>query len=302
MHPLAPVTCPTCAWVSVRAPHYCPGCGYDYWRAAAGIDAEPRVAAPAAPQRADGRFSAAMMIAGLVGLVTTGVVTAVVVLGGTEPETPLIVNTLPSRGPEDFLILRFFREARSPYAAFAVAVDGTIQSVEPVGADVPFSEAMVVHGEDWVIHSSFEAEGETATTSFAVIGGAYYERTRADSAWVRADAPRDGGSINPFASIATVGEIEYLGLETMSGTTLHHLLVTKALGGSGRDFGMLGLANVSHRESRFDIWVNDDGVPVRGRQVTTFTADDDGGTRTFRADQTMTFRDWDDVAPIEAPA
>jgi len=301
VRPTAPITCPTCAWVSVRAPHYCPGCGFDYWRQAAGLDAVPRLAAPP-PPRADGRFSAALMVAGLVGLLTTGVVTAVVVLGGGEPEAPVIANTLPSRGPEDFVILRFFREARSPYAAFTVAIDGTIRAVEPPGPDVPLSQSMVVHGEDWAVYDSVEADGETVLVSSAVIGGTYYERIGADAPWDRADIAGDGDPVSPFARIATVGEIEYLGLETVGGTELHHLLVTKWLGGSGRDFRMLGFDAVTHRESRFDIWVNDDGVPIRGRQVTTFTVVEEGTTYTFDADVTMKFRDWDDVAPIEAPA
>ena len=301
MHPPAPVTCPTCAWVSVRAPHYCPGCGYDYWRAAAGLDAEPRVIV-AAPQRADGRFSAALMIAGLVGLVTTGVVTAVVVLGGNEPETPLIVNTLPSRGPEDFVVLRFFREARDPYAAFTVAMDGTIQPVNPAGPAEPLSQSMVVHGEDWAVYSSLEADGTLVPVSLALIGGTFYERVGEDAPWARADAPGDVDPMSPFARIATVSEIEYLGLETVGGANLHHLQVTKWLGGSGRDFRMLGFDAVTNRDSRLDVWVDDAGVPVRGRQLTTFTVVEEGATYTFNVDVTMTFQDWDDAGPIEAPA
>ena len=302
MHPLAPVTCPTCAWVSVRAPHYCPGCGYDYWRAAAGLDVEPRVAVSAPPPRADGRFSAALMIAGLVGLLTTGVVTAVVVLGGTERDAPLIVNTLPSRSPEDFVIVRFFREARDPDAAFTVAMDGTIQAVNPAGPAAPLSQSMVVHGEDWAVYGSVEADGTTVAVTNALIGGIYYERVGDDTPWAHADAPGDVDPMNPFARIATVGEVDYLGMETVGGTNLHHLLVTKWLGGSGRDFRMLGFDGVTNRESQFDIWVNDDGVPIRGRQLTTFTVVEEGATYTFTADVTMKFHDWDEVETIEAPA
>jgi hypothetical protein len=301
LHPPAPVTCPTCAWVSVRAPHYCPGCGYDYWRAAAGFEVAPYVA-PAARSRADGRFSAALMIAGLVGLLTTGVVTAVVVLGGTERVTPLIVNTLPSRGPEDFVVLRFFREARDPYAAFTVDVQGTIQAVQPTAPDIPLNQSMMVHGNDWVVYNSVESEGNTVLVSTAVIGDSYYERVGEDAPWARADITGDLQPVSPFARIATVGEIEYVGAETVDGVELHHLVVTKWLGGSGADYRMLGFDEVTDRESRFDIWVSGDGIPVRGHQVTTFSVVDAGATYTFHADVTMTFRDWDNSGPIEAPA
>jgi hypothetical protein len=302
VHPLAPVTCPTCAWVSVRAPHYCPGCGYDYWRAAAGLDATPSVATPVVQRRADGRFSAALMIAGLVGLLTTGVVTAVVVLGGSEPERPVIVDTLPSRSPEDFMVLRFFREARDPYAAFTVDIHGTLQSVEPKAPDIPLSQTMVVHGSDWAVYNSVESDGQRVLVSSALIGDTYYERVGTDGPWARAEVSGNSEPVSPFARIATVGEIEYLGMESADGVELHHLLVTKWLGGSGREFRMLGFEDVTDTESRFDIWVNDEGVPVRGRQVTTFSVVEAGTSYTFHADVTMTFRDWDDAGPIEAPA
>lgn len=244
------------------------------------------------------------MVAGLVGLLTTGVVTAVVVLGGAEPEAaPLIANTLPSRGPEDFLILRFFREARSPDAAFNVAIEGTIRQVEAAGPDVPVSESMVVDGEDWVVHGSSQVDGETVAVSVAAIDGVYYERFGGSaSGWVRGDLPRDSDAASPFARITTVGDVEYLGVETIGGTTLHHLLVTNWPGGSDRDPRMRGFDGVTHGEGRFDIWVNDDGVPIRGRQRTTFTVVEGGTTSTFNADVAMTFRDWGNVLPIEAPA
>lgn len=303
MRALTPVTCPTCGVVSERAPHYCPGCGFDYWRAAAGLGPKPTLVVTTA-RPPDGRSAAALMVAGFVGLLITGVVTAVVVLGGGgEPEAPLIANTLPSRGPEDFLILRFFREARSPYAKFTVAIDGTIQQIDPPGGEMPVTESIVLHGDDWVVHGSFmESDGATIAVSTAKIDGAYFDRVGADAGWVRIDVPTDNtDAVSPFARISTVSEVEYVGEEAISGTSLHHLLVTKWLGASPHDMRMLGFDALTQRETRFDIWVNDDGVPIRGRQMWIYSVVEAGATYTFAADLTMTFRDWGAVEPIEAP-
>lgn len=289
--------------VSVRAPHYCPGCGYDYWRSSAGLTLAPPIAAPAAPQ-ADGRLSAVLMVAGLGGLLTTAIITAVVVLGGMEEDLPHIANTLPSRGPEDFLILRFFREARDPFAAFSFTRDATIRQVEPPTPDVVVvSESMVLHGEDWIGDSATVSGAETTQTSFAHVDGAYYQRAGADSPWTEVEVVGDPGPVSPFARIAAVSEIEYLGLETTtSGITLHHLLVTKWIGGSGVEFRMLGFDRVTERENRFDIWMNDDGVPIRARHNATVVVVADGETYTVTIDAHLTFRDWGIVEPIEPPA
>lgn len=299
----APVTCPTCAWVSVRAPHYCPGCGFDYWRQAAGLGAaEPIVVRET--RRADGGFSAALMVAGLVGLVLTGVVTAVVVLGGLEPEgqqAPQIANTLPSRGPEEFLIQRFFREARSPYAAFAMTSDSTLRQTVPAGAAVVVTESLVLHGDNWIGDSSAVSDEETIAISAAAVDGAYFERVAPDAPWVKVDVYGQVGTASPFQRIATVGEIEYVGLETTGGVTLHHLVVTKWLGGSGLDFRMLGYDRVGERENQFDIWVNDDGVPIRARQHATVVVVEAGESYLLTIEGEITFRDWGIVEPIEAP-
>jgi hypothetical protein len=290
--------------VSERAPHYCPGCGFDYWRAAAGLGPKPTLVVPAA-RPPDGRSAAVLMAAGFVGLLITGVVTAVVVLGGGggEPEAPLIANTLPSRGPEDFLILRFFREARSPYAKFTVAIEGTIQEVDPPGGAMPVTESMVLHGDDWVVHGSYvEADGTTTAVSTAKIDGAYFDRVGVDAPWVRIDIPTDNtDAVSPFARISTVSEVEYVGEEVVSGTALHRLVVTKWLGASPHDMRMLGFDALTQRETRFDIWVNDDGVPIRGRQMWIYSIVEAGATYTFAIDLTMTFSDWGIVEPIEAP-
>jgi len=288
--------------VSVRAPHYCPGCGYDYWRSAAGLTLAPPIATPA-PAQADGRLSAVLMVAGLGGLLTTAIITAVVVLGGMEQDaSPRIASTLPSRGPEDFLILRFFREARDPRAAFTMTREATVRQVEPPGPDVVTSESVALHGDDWFADSTAVSGADTIQTSGASVDGVYYQRAGPDAAWSQVEVFGDPGPVSPFARISAVSEVEYLGLETTSGITLHHLLVTKWLGGSGLDFRMLGFDGVTERENRFDVWVNDDGVPIRARHRATLAVVEGGVSYTLTVDAQLTFRDWGIVEPIEPPA
>ena len=288
--------------VTVRAPHYCPGCGYDYWRAAApGLTLAPPVAAPV-PQ-ADGRLSAMLMVAGLVGLVGTGIVTAFVVLGGMNQEAPpQIANTLPSRGPEDFLILRFFQEARDPFAAFAVEREATVTQVDPPIPDtIVVTESIVLHGDEWIADSVAVSGAESVEYSMAFVDGTYYLREGADVGWTEVDVFGEDRSVSPFARVSAVSEIEYLGLETTGGTTLHHLLVTKWLGGSGLDFRMLGFDRVTERENRFEIWVNDDGVPIRATLNSGVEVYAEGLPYVLKIETKLTFRDWGAVEPIQPP-
>jgi hypothetical protein len=290
--------------VSVRAPHYCPGCGYDYWRSAAGgLTLAPPLAAPAAAQ-ADGQLSAILMVAGLVGLVITSIVTALVVLGGMQQQDapPQIANTLPSRGPEDFLILRFFREARDPRAAFTVDSEATLRQIEPAIPDVTVvTESIVVHGEDWIVHSTAVTGEESDAYSVTYVDGRYYLREGAEVAWTEVEVFGDDRPASPFARISAVSEIEYVGLETNGGISLHHLLVTRWLGGAGVDFRMLGFDRVTERENRFEIWVNDDGVPIRARHEAGVVVFEEGVPYVVMMEAEMTFRDWGIVEPIQPP-
>lgn len=298
-----PTTCPSCAMVSVRAPHYCPGCGYDYWRAAAGgLTLAPPLEA-AAPAQADGRLSAMLMVAGLVGLVGTGIITAIVVLGGmNEDEPPLVVSTLPSRGPEDFLILRFFREARDPRAAFTMESQATLRQIEPANPEeTVVTESIVVHGEDWIVHSTSVTGEESAAYSVTYVDGTYYVREGAEVGWTEMEVFGDDRPASPFARISAVSEIEYLGLETHGGISLHHLLVTRWLGGAGVDFRMLGFDRVTERENRFEIWVNDDGVPIRARHEAGVVVFVEGVPYVVMMEAQLTFRDWGIVEPIQVP-
>jgi len=71
-----PVTCPNCGRVAQGASHYCPGCGLDYWKVAAGAAATAARPLPV-PATPDTRRSATLVAIGLAGLIAAGIGTAV---------------------------------------------------------------------------------------------------------------------------------------------------------------------------------------------------------------------------------
>lgn len=296
-----PVTCPICGRVAEGAPHYCPGCGLDYWRVAAGATASAARPLPV-PAPPDTRRSAALVAIGLAGLLAAGIGTAVVVVGGLEqPHAPTIANTLPSRGPEEFVIERFFREARSPYARFSYVVEGSLSQLAPEPFEASIAESVFVHGDDWLSRATYAIDGEERKESLAVVDGTVYVQGSADAEWLIGETYGDARPGSPFFRIVTVGEVQYVDSEMDEGTTVHHLVVTKWLGGSGRDYRMVGAGRLADRAGRLDIWVTDAGVPMRAHSVTSFSLQQGGAIGLFATDLTLTFDDWGDVDPIGPP-
>jgi len=296
----APVTCPNCGRVAQGAPHYCPGCGLDYWRVAAGAAATAARPLPV-PAMPDTRRSAALVAIGLAGLIAAGIGTAVIVVGGLEPDAPAIANTLPSRGPEEFVIERFFREARSPYARFSYVVEGSLRQLAPEPFEASIAESVFVHGDDWLSRATYAIDGEELKESLAVVDGTVYVQASADAEWLIGETFGDARPGSPFFRIVTVGEVDYVDSEMDEGNTVHHLVVTKWLGGSGTEYRMVGAGRLADRAGRLDIWVTDAGVPMRARSVTSFSLQQGGVLGQFATDLTLTFDDWGDVDPIGPP-
>ena len=61
---------------------------------------------------------------------------------------------------------------------------------------------------------------------------------------------------------------------------------------------MTGSGSVLDRESRFDIWVNDAGIPIRATHVATITYEVGTAIRTIESDLRLTFSDWGDIEQI----
>jgi hypothetical protein len=295
--PPAPVTCPGCGWVSVDAPHYCQKCGHDFWRSAAGEAQRTLRALPPPPARADRRVTAALVTAGIAGLIVAAIATVAFVIGASEEERPQIVNTRPTPRPGQAIIEAFYREARNPAASYTYRSEGTIRVSDPQ-SESSFVEVVTMRGPDWLAELTVTSDGESTTTGLAEVGGEYFERT--DDEWAGINA-RQNGPDGPFARITTVADVEYVGRELSGDVALHHLVVTKWLGDSGSDWRLSGFGRLTGREGRLDVWVTDDGVPVRATQSMTHTLTDQLGSYVVTVEESLTFEAWGDAAPIEPP-
>jgi hypothetical protein len=299
-----PVTCPNCGRVAEGAPHYCPTCGLDYWRVAAGAAPTPidsRRASVAVAQRGPGR-PAILVALGFAGLVAAGIGTAIFAGGAFQPDEPLIANTRPSRGPHDFIIERFYGAARSPFANYRYVSTAVARQVSPVASEHAIVESVVVHGDDWLSRRTYAVEGEPTEDTLAVVDGVVYAQLGTDAEWLVGETVGEDRPGSPFFRITTVGEISYVDSELgADGVVLHHLLVTKWLGASGTDARMLGMGQLVDRAGSLEIWVTEDGIPVRARSVSTFGLSEGGDTDRFSVEATMTFEAWGEVDPIVRP-
>lgn len=293
----APVTCPSCGWVSLGAPHFCQKCGLDFWRVAAG---EPQRALHALPPPPipDRRINAALVTAGLAGLIVAAIATAVFVIGSTEEERPQFVNTRPTARPGQYIVERFFREARSPDAAYVLRSEGTVYLSDPP-SETAFVEVTTMVGDSYVTSLSFTADGVTTETGIAEVDGEYFLR-EGSGEWHHVRA-RQNGPDGPFARISTVADVEYAGAEIVDGVELHHLVITKWLGDSGSDWRLAGFGRLTGREGRLDVWVTEDGVPIRATQAMTHQLTDSIGTYVLRTEEAITFENWGLVDPIQPP-
>ena len=243
-------------------------------------------------------MNAALVTAGIAGLLVASIAAAVFLIGPADEERPQIVNTRPTPRPGQYIIERFFREARSPDAAYVFRSEGTMHVSDPA-SESSFVEVATMRGSDWISELSVTADGTTTNSGVAEIGGEYFIR-EGTAEWQHVNA-RQNGPDGPFARISTVADVEYVGAEIIDDVELHHLVVTKWLGESGSDWRLAGFGRLTAREGRLDVWVTEDGVPIRATQSMTHTLTDALGTYVVRLDETITFENWGLVEPIQPP-
>ena len=243
-------------------------------------------------------MNAALVTAGIAGLLVASIAAAVFLIGPADEERPQIVNTRPTPRPGQYIIERFFREARSPDAAYVFRSEGTMHVSDPA-SESSFVEVATMRGSDWISELSVTADGTTTNSGVAEIGGEYFIR-EGTAEWQHVNA-RQNGPDGPFARISTVADVEYVGAEIIDNVELHHLVVTKWLGESGSDWRLAGFGRLTAREGRLDVWVTEDGVPIRATQSMTHTLTDALGTYVVRLDETITFENWGLVEPIQPP-
>ena len=213
-------------------------------------------------------------------------------------------STATPLSEEDRLINRFFHQVRDPDAAFVVISDGEILT-SGLPVEVPpitVASEVSIRGNDWAGRLSI-VEGDEAVVDadMMLVDGISYVRLP-EAEWVSEEVLEHYYSINAFARISTVTEVEYLESEIVDGERWHRLVVTKWLGGRVFTDYLNRFARIDSRDSRMEIVVDDLGVPTGADLVMQVVATDSSdATATFDITATYQISDWDAVDPIEPP-
>jgi hypothetical protein len=295
-------SCPTCSAPRDGALRFCPACGLDYWRAAAG-DAEQRDPTPPPAARPATRLPALMVVAGVTILIAVSV-TAVIMSGlvpiagvGSRPAaTPRQLT------PEEAVVYAFFREVRDPRAEYSLTTEATttFNGLEVEIPPVNVTNEIRIYRDDWA--GTERVTDDEATTDYeaALVDGVVY-LSEDGGDWESKEIPERLHPISPFRRISTVTEVDYLESTTFDGATQHTLVITKWLG--GRDYSdiLRRFARIVSQESRMEVTVDSFGVPSIAELDVTVVATDGVDTLTIEAHATYRFADWDDVEPIDSP-
>jgi hypothetical protein len=307
-------TCPRCGTPREGTVRFCTNCALDYWRVAAGTDGPPAQAPahsepPQAPPARNESMSPLLVVGlGAVLLVAAGALGVVALSGRESPAVAHDGSATPAASAEPTtpsghaLIRAFFRQARSPEAAFAVRGAGTV-TIEGLPEPIPAIEVKTngeVHGGDFSGTIGIVQGGETIVSGeVRRVGNVAYARIGDD--WERGVLPRsDIQPVNPFARITTAGEVSYVGTATVDGADAAHLQVTKWLGGLDFDDLLVGIAIVD-QQSTLDIRVDPNGVPLEADLVMEVRASDGVDSATIRVTTEYRFSAWGQVEPIQAP-
>ena len=307
-----PPVCQRCG--GVRGPsRYCPHCGLDFWKAAeaeANLGAATMAAAQGPVVVGSGGTPVAMLaigagfallaIAAVVWIIaTSGLLSG----GGREGGQQLGNAPPPAVHP---LVLDFFSEARDPEAAYAWRQEGSVTVTVPDReVETEFTASGRVDGKDQDTSIRLVEDGELAFDGDIIVVDQHgYVRTTGDE-WV--ETGRIPGAqlttINPFARITTVAELEYVGEETRDGVEGHVLTTDKWLSDPALDDPIRELAHVRSREALMEVFVDADGVPLSALYTYSLEArTPDGEIVTMAGETNFSFSDWDAVEPIVAPS
>jgi hypothetical protein len=300
--------CPRCDAAREEASRFCARCGLDFWQAAAGNDAASAVAGGAAAQAATptgGGLPAGTLAIVAGTLLLAGAIGLWLAFGVLAPEPraggPQRLTEAPSTHP---LILAFFAEARDPQASFAWIQEAEVRVAGMGDAllTVASGEGRMT-GDDWIATMRIE-EGETLFTGdVAVVGSQAYLRT-GDGGWTNGERVPGAAltSVNPFARITTVAELDYVGPVTRNGQDGHLLRTEKWLSDPELVEPIRRIAHERAREASMEIHVDPAGVPLSAVYTFSFEArTPDGEIITLEGRSTYRFSEWGAIGPIVAP-
>jgi hypothetical protein len=297
-------TCPECGVDREGAVRFCPGCGLDYWRVAAGQPAHPEPPPVAQSAAAGSASPLRFIVAGIVLLLVAG--TGVVVVSGVLPSGVPGGRPAASIRPltaEEAIIYAFFREVRDPGAAYEVTYEGTttFSGMDEVPPPITTEGVIRLHADNWVGHErSAQGEESLYDIDMSVVDDVAYLREDGEE-WLSGEIPDRLQPISPFRRISTVTEVDYLDKTSETGLPGHRLLITKWLG--GRDYSdiLRRFARIESQESRMEVVVDPRGVPSVAELELVVVATDGRDTLTITASFTYHIDLWDEVDVIEPP-
>jgi len=295
-------SCPTCGAPRDGALRFCPACGLDYWRAAAG-DIEQRAPTPPPAPRPATRLPTLMVVAGVTILIAVSVAAAV--MSGLVPIAGVgsrPVATPRQLTPEEAVVYAFFREVRDPRAEYSLSTEATttFSGLDEEIPPVSVTNEVRIYRDDWTGVEQVTGEEIDLDYEMALVDGVGY-LSEDGGDWVSEEIPERLQPVSPFRRISTVTEIDYLESATVDGAAQHTLVITKWLG--GRDYSdiLRRFARIVSQESRMEVTVDSFGVPTIAELEITVVATDGVDTLTIEGHATYRFADWDDVEPIDSP-
>lgn len=210
---------------------------------------------PPCPSAAPARLGS---IAGLMRVVAIGLL--IVGCGPTTPLASLEIESTPLPSFEEARVA-FFDKVKAGDLSYHATIDGRVYGA---GNDIAVVGSLDVAGADYQYAATYTLP-DPAKTTYAIryVDGTAWEQVRGGK-WQTNSAFKPSDTNSPFAFITRLSEIQYARTETVDGRSLHH--VTFA---SGKLIGLhqiqaANLTNESHKRTKFELVLDDDGNPVSG--------------------------------------
>ena len=176
----------------------------------------------------------------------------------TAPPNPTISVPPASEAVDDFL--RNFAAAQPPFhVTSAINVESTVGTR---GGTLNFTVEGDVSGQDFAGTTVAAGPNGTVEKEVMIVDGRAYGRVPGGE-WFENEQFQQAQPLNPFALLAAA-DLAYGGPVTEDGRTLYRLETSRWIGG---EIEAPGLEDAELTDSLFEIFVDDQGLPVRATLV-----------------------------------